>query len=61
MERHGVVRVDDYHWLNRRDDPEVVAYLEAENRWTEQVSTPFQELEEIIFREIRERIVEEDR
>ena len=31
---HGHVRVDDYRWLRDRSDPEVLAYLEAENLHT---------------------------
>ena len=33
LERHGHVRIDDYFWLNQRDDPEVLQYLEAENAY----------------------------
>ena len=29
-ELHGHVRTDDYFWLNERDNPDVIAYLEAE-------------------------------
>ena len=61
LRHHGVVRVDDYHWMNRRDDPAVVAYLEAENRWTDRVMAPLRELEEELFREMRGRVVEDDR
>lgn len=61
LRHHGVVRVDDYHWMNRRDDPGVVAYLEAENRWTDQAMAPLRPLEEELFQEMRGRIVEEDR
>ncbi len=31
FEKHGRTFVDDYAWLQNRDDPEVVAYLEDEN------------------------------
>ena len=37
---HGDERVDDWYWLRERDNPEVLAYLEAENAYTEAVSTP---------------------
>ena len=33
LEVHGDVRVDDYYWLRYRDDPDVTAYLEAENAY----------------------------
>ena len=32
---HGDTRVDNYFWLRDRSDPDVIAYLEAENRYTE--------------------------
>ncbi len=35
LELHGDVRVDPWYWLNGRDDPEVRAYLEAENDYLE--------------------------
>src|SRR3712207_8933117 len=35
---HGYERADDYHWLCKREDPEVRAYLEAENRSEEHTS-----------------------
>ena len=31
LEKHGHVRIDNYYWLRERDDPEVIAYLDAEN------------------------------
>jgi oligopeptidase B len=30
---HGVTWTDDYFWLRERDNPEVIAYLEAENEY----------------------------
>ena len=35
LEAHGHVRIDDYYWLKERDNPKVIAYLEAENDYTE--------------------------
>jgi len=35
LERHGDVRVDDYFWLNQREDPDVLRYLEAENAYAD--------------------------
>ncbi|MGH3448381.1 MAG: hypothetical protein ACRDP4_12250, partial [Nocardioidaceae bacterium] len=31
---HGDTLVDSYEWLRAKDDPETVAYLEAENAYT---------------------------
>ena len=33
-------RPDDWQWLANRDDPEVIAYLEAENAYTDAVLAP---------------------
>ena len=33
LSKHGDTRVDDYYWLNQRDNPEVKAYLDAENSY----------------------------
>jgi oligopeptidase B len=57
---HGVTRVDPYFWMNQREDPEVLAYLEAENAYTEAVMAPVKALEETIFEEIIGRIVQDD-
>lgn len=51
---------DPYQWLEQRDDPEVVAYLEAENRHTEGWFEPTNALREQLFEEIRGRIRETD-
>lgn len=59
-EAHGDRRVDDYHWLRNRDDPEVVAYLGAENAYTEGVMAPTRELQERLYEEIVGRIQETD-
>lgn len=59
-EIHGVVREDPYAWLERREDPEVIAYLEAENAYTESVMADTEDLRERLYREMRGRIQEED-
>jgi len=37
---HGVTLIDDYAWLRDKQDPEVTAYLEAENAYAESVMSP---------------------
>ena len=59
-ELHGERRVDEYFWLRNREDPEVIAYLEAENRYTEAVMRPTEPLQERLFAEMRGRIKETD-
>lgn len=60
IQRHGDVRVDPYAWLHRRDDPEVLAYLEAENRYTAQRMRSTKDLRAKLFEEMRRRIKETD-
>ena len=60
LEAHGVVRVDDYYWLRERDNPEVTAYLEAENEHTRAVMEPTEALQETLFAEIKARIKQTD-
>ena len=57
---HGDTRIDPYYWLNERDNPEVIAHLEAENRYKEAVLEPTEELQEKLFEEIVGRIKKTD-
>jgi len=57
---HGDKRIDDWYWLNDRQNPEVIAYLEAENAYTSAVLAPTSGLQEALFEEIRNRVVETD-
>ncbi|MDQ1373992.1 MAG: oligopeptidase, partial [Actinomycetota bacterium] len=58
--RHGDTVVDDYAWLRDREDPDTIAYLEAENAWTEVQLAHTEALQEHLFEEIRSRIQETD-
>ncbi|MAE70220.1 MAG: oligopeptidase B [Gemmatimonadetes bacterium] len=58
---HGHTRVDPYHWLRDRENPEVTAHLEAENRYTDEVMEPVRELKGALFDEIVARIKKTDR
>jgi oligopeptidase B len=57
---HGDERHDDWYWLRDRDDPEVIAYLEAENRFADAQLAPLSPLRDRIFGEIKRRIQETD-
>lgn len=57
---HGDIRVDDYYWLRERENPEVIAYLEAENAYTEEVMGHTKDFQEKLFQEIKGRIKETD-
>lgn len=57
---HGHTRVDDYSWLQDPGNPEVIAYLEAENAYGEKVMAHTEALQETIFQEIKGRVKETD-
>jgi oligopeptidase B len=52
--------VDNYFWMRDRADPDVIPYLEAENRYTEEVMGPTATLRETLYSEILGRIQETD-
>ncbi len=60
LRAHGDERVDDWYWLRERDNPNVRAYLEAENTYTEAVMEPLAPLREKLFEEIKGRVQETD-
>lgn len=57
---HDDVVVDDYDWLRDRDDPETVAYMEAESRYTEAMTAEQAELRASLFDDIRFRTRQTD-
>jgi oligopeptidase B len=57
---HGEVRRDDYFWLRQKSDPEVRAYLEAENAYTEASLSHLKPTQDSIYREMLGRIKETD-
>lgn len=57
---HGDTVVDDYEWLRDKEDTEVLAHLETENRWTQQQTAHLADLRGSIFDEIKARTKETD-
>jgi oligopeptidase B len=57
---HGETRIDEYFWLRNREDPEVLAYLAAENAYTDAMMGSTEPLQEQLFQEMRARIRETD-
>ncbi|MGH7316245.1 MAG: oligopeptidase B, partial [Candidatus Rokuibacteriota bacterium] len=57
---HGDVRQDDYFWMRGKDDPEVTAYLSAENAYTDAVMKPTVAFQESLYAEMLARIKEDD-
>ncbi len=53
---HGDERSDDYYWLKDRHDPEVIHYLEEENRYYEEAMRPLEPLSGRLYQEMIARI-----
>ncbi|WP_020597114.1 prolyl oligopeptidase family serine peptidase [Spirosoma panaciterrae] len=60
LNTNGHKRIDNYYYLNERENPEVIAYLNAENAYLEQVLTPVKDLRKKLFDEMKGRIKEQD-
>ena len=59
-EHHGDRVVDPFEWLRDKDDPEVIAHLEAENAYAEAMTSHLEPLRARIFDEIKSRTQETD-
>jgi oligopeptidase B len=59
-EHHGDVIIDNYEWLRQKDDPAVVAHLEAENAYTDEQLADLEPLREQLFSEIKGHTQETD-
>ena len=57
---HDDEREDDWYWLADATDPDVLAYLQAENAYTDEVLAPLQPFRQLLFAEIKSRIRESD-
>lgn len=60
LEIHGDTRIDPYFWLNERENPEVIQYLEGENAYCDFVMKDTEELQEALFQEMKARYKEDD-
>lgn len=57
---HDNTRIDDYYWLNERENPEVIAYLEAENAYTDSILAHTNQLQQALYDEMLGRIKQTD-
>jgi oligopeptidase B len=57
---HGETRTDDYFWMKRKTDPKVVAYLEAENAYTDAMTAHTAALRDSLYAEMLGRIKQTD-
>jgi len=57
---HNDTRIDDYYWLNSREDPEVIAYLNQEKDYYAQETLHTKDFQNQLFKEMKSRIKEDD-
>ena len=57
---HEDTRIDNYYWLNQRENPKVIEYLKAENEYTNKVMQHTVTLQNKLYNEIISRIEQED-
>lgn len=57
---HDHIRVDNYYWMNQRDNPEVVDYLERENDYYQKMTAHTLSFQDQLYNEMRGRIKEDD-
>ncbi|MGB1269911.1 MAG: S9 family peptidase [Flavobacteriaceae bacterium] len=60
LEKHGDVRIDNYYWLNEKDNEEVIDYLERENDYYNKMTSDTKKFQESLFEEMKGRIKEDD-
>jgi len=57
---HGHTRIDNYYWMNDREDQRVVDYLNAENEYYQKMTAHTKKFQEELFEEMKSRIQEDD-
>lgn len=60
LNNHNDVRIDDYYWLNQRENQEVLDYLNAENEFYNQENQHTKAFQTSLFEEMKARIKEDD-
>ncbi len=58
--QHGDTVADEYAWLTDKDNPDTIAYLTAENAWTDAATAHLEPLRSTLFDEIKGRTQETD-
>jgi len=60
LEMHNDSRVDNYYWMNHRENPEVIDYLKAENTYCDDMTQHTKAFASDLFEEMKARIKEDD-
>ena len=60
LKKHNQVRTDNYFWLNDRENPEVIDYLNQENAYYDAMTAHTKDFQKSLFEEMKGRIKEDD-
>ncbi len=60
LKKHNEVRIDNYYWLNDRENPEVIDYLNQENAYYDSMTAHTKDFQKELFEEMKGRIKEDD-
>jgi len=60
LDKFGDVRIDNYFWLNDRENPEVIDYLNKENAYYKKMTAHTKTFQKELFEEMKGRIKEDD-
>ncbi|MBS1548709.1 MAG: S9 family peptidase [Bacteroidetes bacterium] len=60
LEIHQHRRVDSYYWMNERENPEVLQYLEEENKYCDFMMKDTEHLQEELYEEMKSRYKKDD-
>ncbi len=60
LEKHGDIRIDNYFWLNDRENPQVIDYLNQENAYYDSMTAHTKKFQAELYEEMKGRIEEKD-
>ena len=60
MEKFDDIRTDDYYWMNERENPKVIEYLNQENEYYQKATASTKKMQTDLFKEMKARIKEDD-
>lgn len=60
ISHHKHTRIDDYYWMNERENPETISYLNAENEYYNKMTESTKDLQKELYEEMKARIKEDD-
>ena len=60
LKLHGDTRIDSYFWMNEKENPEVIAHLDAENTYCDFMMEDTEDLQNNLYEEMKARYKKDD-